>query len=269
MCSVCSRDVVYYKSNFCQADGIPRHLAVKVGGDSQLAFVVEAIAASQARALAQDQKRWRGRVFLPMMQAVGDGSVADATAKEGKQTISMLVMELAHGTLQNHDGFEGDSLVMIAWALATTLSLLNIAGFIHGDIKPGNVLWCKNDKAKSENAGEVPSGWPLLTDFGSAQCFHSMHAKRVPIKSDEDIEAHGWTPAFAAPEVHRCNGRLQTVRSDMFSYAKTLEKILVLITAMLTHMCLQFACVWVLSVLQFEAKCFGIVLPKSPCDLWC
>ena len=226
MCKL-SRNVVYYQSSFCQADGGPRHLAVKVAGDSELSFAVEAIAASQARGLAQDQKRWRSRVFLPMLHAIGDGSVADATGKEGMQTTSMLLMECAHGTLNDHD-FKGDSLVMIAWALASTLALLNMAGFIHGDIKPSNVLWCKDDRLESEDAGKFPSGWPLLTDFGSAQCFHSMKPERMPVKSDEHIETYGWTPAFAAPEVRNCNGRLQTVRSDMFSYAKTLDKILAL-----------------------------------------
>ena len=221
----CSGDVVYYQSNLCQDDGTPRHLAVKVSGDSQLVFAVEVIAASQARGLAQEQKCWQGRIFLPMLHAIGDGSVAETTAKEGTQTTSMLVMELAHGTLHNHDGFEGDSLVMIAWALANTLSLLNIAGFIHGDIKPGNVLWCEDEKLKSGNAGDIPSGWPLLTDFGSAQCFHSMRLEREPVKNDEELEVYGWTPAFAAPEVHRYRGKWQTVRSDMFSYAMTLKKI--------------------------------------------
>ena len=215
----------YSQSSLCQADGKPRHLAVKVAGDSQLVFAVEVIAASQARGLAQEQKHWQGRTFLPMLQVVGDGSIAEVTAKEGIQTTSMLLMECAHGTLHNHDGFEGDSLVMIAWALASTLSLLNTAGFIHGDIKPGNVLWYKDDSVQSENAGDVPTGWPLLTDFGSAQCFHSMNPERVRVKSNEQIETYGWTPAFAAPEVHKCNGKLQTVRSDMFSYAMTLKKI--------------------------------------------
>ena len=217
--------VVYSQSSLCQADGTPRHLAVKVAADLQLVFAVEVIAASQARGLAQEEKRWQGRTFLPMLHAIVDGNVADATAKEGRQATSMLLIECAHGTLHNHDGFEGDSLVMIAWALASTLSLLNTAGFIHGDIKPGNILWCEAKKLKSENACEIPSGWPLLTDFGSAQCFHSMKLGRQPVKSNEEIATYGWTPVFAAPEVHRCKGKWQTVRSDMFSYAMTLKRI--------------------------------------------
>eukprot|EP00971_Amphidinium_carterae_P098668 1951341-Amphidinium_carterae.1 len=49
-------------------------------------------------------------------------------------------MERADGTLQEKR-FEGDALNGVAWALASTLAALNRAGFIHGDLKPGNVLW--------------------------------------------------------------------------------------------------------------------------------
>eukprot|EP00971_Amphidinium_carterae_P177399 3518366-Amphidinium_carterae.1 len=63
-------------------------------------------------------------------------------------------MEQADGTL-HEQCLAGDALVKAAWALACTLSALNKVGFIHGDLKPQNVL-CKN-------------GWPLLTDFGASQ----------------------------------------------------------------------------------------------------
>eukprot|EP00971_Amphidinium_carterae_P070304 1390660-Amphidinium_carterae.1 len=54
--------------------------------------------------------------------------------------MSAMVMEQADGTLHEQI-LAGDVLVKVAWALACTLSALNKVGFIHGDIKPQNVLW--------------------------------------------------------------------------------------------------------------------------------
>eukprot|EP00971_Amphidinium_carterae_P010761 212611-Amphidinium_carterae.1 len=54
--------------------------------------------------------------------------------------MSALVMERADGTLHRML-LGGDALVRVAWALATTLAALNKVGFIHGDLKPSNVLW--------------------------------------------------------------------------------------------------------------------------------
>ena len=145
-------------------------------------------------------------------------------AKE-MQGASMLIMELAHGTLEDHHKLAGDALLMVAWAIASTLALLNAGGFIHGDLKPGNILWREDHNCKIESVVEGLSGWPLLTDFGSAQSFHSMKLKGKPVKSDEEIETYGFTPAYAAPEVTHCHGKMQTMRSDMYSYAKTIQRI--------------------------------------------
>ena len=208
-----------------QATDQPRHWAVKVARNSALVFAVEAIAVSQAQALAQEQKSWQGRVFLPTLQAVGDGHITDEIDQEEMQGASFLVMELAHGTLERHHGkLAGDALLMVAWALASTLALLNSAGFIHGDLKPSNVLWREDRSFSSESVVEGLSGWPLLTDLGSAQSFHSMRLEG-PVKSDEEIQTHCWSPAYAAPEVRQCHGKMQTVKSDMYSYARTIEKI--------------------------------------------
>ena len=212
------------QSLLCQATDEPRRWAVKVARNSPLVFAVEAIAVSQAQALAQEQKSWQGRVFLPTLQAVGDGGIADAIGQEDTQGASLLVMELAHGTLEGHDKLAGDALLMVAWAIASTLALLNAGGFIHGDLKPSNILWRKNRNFTSEIAIQGLSGWPLLTDFGSAQSFHSMGLEGQPVKRDEEIQTHCWSPAYAAPEVRKGLGKIQTMRSDMYSYAKTIEK---------------------------------------------
>ena len=197
---------------------------MKVAAKSQLVFAVEAIAVAQAQALAQEQRYWQGRVFLPAIQAVGDGSLVGDVA-EAAQGVSLLVMEVADGTLEDHGRFAGDALLMVAWALTSTLALLNSAGFIHGDLKPSNVLWREGCNFKREPMVEGLNGWPMLTDFGSAQCFHSMSAEREPVENDKQIETYGFTPAFAAPEVRQCGGKRQTMRSDMYSFAKTIEKI--------------------------------------------
>ena len=203
----------------------PRQRAVKVASKSKLVFAVEAIVASQAQARAQKQKHWQGRAFLPTLHAVGDGRIVDEVAEEEAQGASLLVMEVADGTLEDHGRLAGDALLMVAWALSSTLALLNSVGFIHGDLKPSNVLWRRGCTFKRDSVVEGLNGWPMLTDFGSAQCFHSMSANREPLENDTQIETYGFTPAFAGPEVRQCGGKRQTMRSDMYSFAKTVEKI--------------------------------------------
>ena len=137
--------------------------------------------------------------------------------------LAVLVMELADGSMQGKR-FEGDAIVMVAWALASTLALLNAAGFIHGDLKPSNVLWQANSDSQTEPDGRAPSpgGWPLLTDFGSAQAFSSMHPQQKPLSLDDQIRTHGWTKEYAAPEVVSRSGKWQSIQSDMYSWAQTI-----------------------------------------------
>ena len=103
-------------------------LCWKVTDESQVTFAVEAAAASQARDLAQEVCRWQGRVFLPLLHAVGLGSFTGELPPDKAQRPGVLVMELADSTLEKKK-FEGDALIMVAWALASTLALLNKAGF--------------------------------------------------------------------------------------------------------------------------------------------
>eukprot|EP00971_Amphidinium_carterae_P299345 5947530-Amphidinium_carterae.1 len=106
--------------------------------------------------------------------------------------MSALVMEKADGTLQGMQ-LGGEMLVRVAWALASTLAALNKVGFIHGDLKPGNVLW------KAPLRGDIPSGWPLLTDFGASQHFASLQLGRE-MSPAAQVHTSAWTPKFAAPE---------------------------------------------------------------------
>eukprot|EP00971_Amphidinium_carterae_P312988 6220060-Amphidinium_carterae.1 len=120
--------------------------------------------------------------------------------------MSALVMEKADGTLHGMQ-LGAEVLDRVAWALASTLAALNKAGFIHGDLKPSNVLW------KVASGGDILSGWPLLTDFGASQHFPSFELG-MAISPSEAVHTSAWTPKFAAPEVFESRGRLQTVRSD-------------------------------------------------------
>ena len=197
---------------------------MKATAASQTAFAVEAVAASQVRDHAQQAIRWQGRVFLPVLHGVGVGKILDEPPKEASGRPAVVVMQLADGTLQDHK-FEGEALIMVAWALASTLSLLNEAGFIHGDLKPANVLWQGSGDSQTDSSGLNPGGWPLLTDFGSAQSFSTMLPEQQPLSLADEIQTHGWTRAYAAPEVVSCGGRWQTIRSDMYSWALTIQVI--------------------------------------------
>ena len=97
--------------------------------------------------------------------------------------------------------------------------------FIHGDFKPANVLWKQRSDAHVEATVPGPDGWPLLTDFGSAQAFSTMHPGRRPLSANDQIRTQGWTRGWAAPEVLDCEGRWQTIRSDMYSWAQTVKAI--------------------------------------------
>ena len=210
------------------ASGEPRFHAIKIASDSQKAlnsFAVEAVAASQVRDMAQQVCHWHGRAFLPLVHGVGTGGVTKTSlVPEVVQDLAMLVMQLADGTLKDRT-FEGGALEMVAWALASTLALLNASGFIHGDLKPSNVLWQVCRDTQLEHMFPGLDGWPLLTDFGSAQAFSTMHPNGKSLVASDKIRTGGWTRGYAAPEVIRDDGKWQTIRSDMFSWARTIRAV--------------------------------------------
>ena len=210
------------------ASGEPRFHAIKIASDSQKAlnsFAVEAVAASQVRDMAQQVSHWHGRAFLPLVHGVGIGGVTKTSSSPAVvQNLAMLVMQLADGTLKDRN-FEGGALEMVSWALASTLALLNASGFIHGDLKPSNVLWQPCCDTQSEHMFPGLDGWPLLTDFGSAQAFSTMHPNKKALVVSDKIRAGGWTEAYAAPEVIIEGGKWQTIKSDMFSWARTIQAV--------------------------------------------
>eukprot|EP00971_Amphidinium_carterae_P050608 996600-Amphidinium_carterae.2 len=85
-------------------------------------MAVEASAAAEVRRVASDEvTKWEGRVFLPVLHAVGRAEGVG----EGNLTAA-IIMERADGTLKEMR-FDGDSLHRVAWALASTLAALNRA----------------------------------------------------------------------------------------------------------------------------------------------
>jgi DNA-binding response OmpR family regulator len=77
----------------------------------------------------------------------------------------------------------------IVRSLALTLEALSAAGYVHGDVKPGNIL--------------LGPGGPVLIDFGLAHRIGTPAAER------------GGTLAYLAPEV--VQGQLGTATSDVYS----------------------------------------------------
>eukprot|EP00971_Amphidinium_carterae_P129720 2569593-Amphidinium_carterae.1 len=93
------------------------------GVDTRLAAVaVEAVAAAEVRRMAHNEvTRWEGRVFLPVLHAVGK---VEFKGDKRMHNMSALVMGIADGTLHGME-LGGEVLVRVAWALASTLAALN------------------------------------------------------------------------------------------------------------------------------------------------
>ena len=55
---------------------------------------------------------------------------------------------------------------------------------------------------------------------------HSMKLEGKPVKSDEEIQTYCWSRQHMLPQRSgHCHGKMQTMRSDMYSYAKTIQRI--------------------------------------------
>jgi serine/threonine-protein kinase len=79
------------------------------------------------------------------------------------------------------------------------LSALHRAGVVHGDLKPANIMLKRTGNAK-------------IIDIGSAFLLDDLPPRRT------------WTPAYAAPEVHR--GDTASPRSDLVSLGYVLVEML-------------------------------------------
>ena len=108
-----------------------------------------------------------------------------------------LAMELIHGpTLADRlrDGpLPYGETVEIAMQIADALRQSAQYDIVHGDIKPGNILLCDEDKVK-------------LSDFGLA--------RRLSVAEDDPEQIAG-TPNYLSPEA--CRGEPTDIRSDMYA----------------------------------------------------
>lgn len=125
--------------------------------------------------------------------------------------VPFLVMEYLEGesleALLARGALDRDTLVAIAGQVAAALGALHAAGFVHGDIKPANVLVL----ARPDRAGGLRI---KLIDFGGA--------RRLAAPAPESAIAG--TPAYMAPEQWRGQ---PVAASDVYSLGCMLYEMLV------------------------------------------
>lgn len=125
--------------------------------------------------------------------------------------VPYLVMEYLEGesleALLARGSLGCDTLVAIAGQVAAALGALHAAGFVHGDIKPANVLVL----SRPDRAGRPRI---KLIDFGVARRLDAAPALEISIAG---------TPAYMAPEQWRGQ---PSVASDVYSLGCLLYEIL-------------------------------------------
>jgi serine/threonine protein kinase len=130
-----------------------------------------------------------------------------------------LVMELVDAPnlfeRRRRDGpLTGDRLDRFATSLLTAMSHIHLAGIVHGDLKPTNVL-------------VADDGASFVVDFGLAsQAAASPPLQRLSSAADGELEiARGvpgrGTPGWRAPEVER--GEMPTIASDVYGWGRVVD----------------------------------------------
>jgi serine/threonine protein kinase len=113
-----------------------------------------------------------------------------------------LVMEyIPSGSLADQGTLPPERAARLGVQIADALEAVHAAGFVHGDIKPGNVLVTEDGRAK-------------LADFGASRAVHAD----VTLTETGGLVAG--TPAYIPPEV--ANGEDPAPASDMFALGATL-----------------------------------------------
>ncbi|MGD8977799.1 MAG: serine/threonine-protein kinase, partial [Gammaproteobacteria bacterium] len=115
-----------------------------------------------------------------------------------------VTMELLDGeslrsaiTRQTPEGFEPSEATRIIGGIASGLAYLHRRGYVHSDLKPGNLFLCRD-------------GQPRLLDFGLTR---RPGRAMEPVLDGADLPAR--TPAYASPQV--LGGEAPGPRDDVFS----------------------------------------------------
>lgn len=110
-----------------------------------------------------------------------------------------------------------EMVVEIFVQLARALDYIHTLGFVHGDIKPSNVIVCQ-----PESEGGQPQA--KLIDFGLARLFRHhrrlRHVNLDALDESEDLIKIRGTPGFSAPE--KIRGEPIDSRADVYSLAATI-----------------------------------------------
>lgn len=111
-----------------------------------------------------------------------------------------------------------DAWLTLANQLVSALAWLhNIAGVVHGDIKPANILL--SNVVHSASSGEVVEFMPVLADFSSAQ---RMHVDEVTPNTLAAMTREYTAPELLSSKFLRNPNSRATAASDVFSLAVTL-----------------------------------------------
>eukprot|EP01022_Parablepharisma_sp_SALTPOND_P013424 TRINITY_DN1798_c0_g1_i2.p1 TRINITY_DN1798_c0_g1~~TRINITY_DN1798_c0_g1_i2.p1 ORF type:complete len:1159 (+),score=130.60 TRINITY_DN1798_c0_g1_i2:280-3756(+) len=103
------------------------------------------------------------------------------------------------------------NVLMMAYQLVKTLSLMEKRGIAHFDIKPSNLVW---DDEKS---------LLRLIDFGTAVAFYHSPGQISKSLGEYESRLFGWTRRYASPELfHRVNAKVIPQKADVFAFGVTI-----------------------------------------------
>jgi Protein kinase domain len=114
--------------------------------------------------------------------------------KDSKRSVKFHILVTS---FERDDPVVPDDLLQFALSLVQAVRKLHACGILHGDIKPGNVLW------------DMTQGVARLIDFGHAQY-------------ESKARAYHATKKYQAPEISQ--GEPHTKKSDAFGVDKAIER---------------------------------------------